>query len=206
MQVQNVTLTQNNYSKKHNPNFTAIKSVKCTGLYKKYPELANELVDAFKQNPTAMKFCKKYDVDIVFHAVKQSLNKVQSSLHIFYDNISKTKAQKFFDSLLGNNEDKIAIHSCGNEYSILDSIQSSTKELVQKISPGIRTEKGWRGGYLNSHLKSGDDSIQDAVNKKLQKLMEKDAKLRAVKNAETNFKNANVNLKESINDLINKSS
>ena len=40
MQVQNVGLSQNNYSQKHNPNFTAIKSVKCDGLYKKYPELA----------------------------------------------------------------------------------------------------------------------------------------------------------------------
>ena len=71
MQVQNVGLSQNNYSQKHNPNFTAIKSVKCDGLYKKYPELANELVTAFKKNPTAMEFCKKYDVDVVFYAVKQ---------------------------------------------------------------------------------------------------------------------------------------
>ena len=77
MQVQNITLTQNNYSsQRHNPNFTAIKSVKCDGLYKKYPELANELIEALKQNPKAMEFCKKYDVDIIFYAIKQYQNSV----------------------------------------------------------------------------------------------------------------------------------
>ncbi len=39
MQIQNVTLAQNNYSQRHNPNFTSIKSVKCEGLYKKLQSL-----------------------------------------------------------------------------------------------------------------------------------------------------------------------
>ena len=60
MQIQNVSLSQNNYSQKHNPNFTAIRSIKCEGLYKKYPEYANHLVEAFKKNPIAIEFCKKY--------------------------------------------------------------------------------------------------------------------------------------------------
>lgn len=70
MQIQNVTLAQNNYSQRHNPNFTSIKSVKCEGLYKKTPELATDVVEAFKANPKAMEFCRKYDVDIVFYAFK----------------------------------------------------------------------------------------------------------------------------------------
>lgn len=52
MQIQRVTSSQyENFNNKNsiNPNFTSIKSVKCEGLYKKYPEFATELVQAFKK-------------------------------------------------------------------------------------------------------------------------------------------------------------
>ena len=54
MQVQNV----NNYSQMNNPNFTSIKSVRCEGLYKKYPEFADALVTAFKKIQKLWSFAK----------------------------------------------------------------------------------------------------------------------------------------------------
>ena len=58
MQIQSI----NSYNdKKNQPNFTAIKSLKMEGLYKKYPELGKQLVDTFQSSPRAMEFCKKYD-------------------------------------------------------------------------------------------------------------------------------------------------
>ena len=62
MQIQNNYSVNTNY----NPNFMMIKSVRSEGLYKKYLQKVNDLVDALKNNDTAMELCKKYDVDIVF--------------------------------------------------------------------------------------------------------------------------------------------
>ncbi len=48
MQVPSISYTQNN-NNRYNQSFTSIKSFECTGLYKKYPELAKELVDTVKK-------------------------------------------------------------------------------------------------------------------------------------------------------------
>lgn len=204
MQVQNVTLN-NSYSQKKNPNFTAIKSVKCEGLYKKYPEYANELVEAFKQNPKAMEFCKKYDVDIVFYAVKQMQDNVKSSILIFFDNVSKSRAKRFFDKLFGNNEDKVVLHAWGNKYSLQKSLKSSTEELVNNIIlPERKIEGHYRGGLLNAHLESADEKIQKVLSEKARKVQQKEAKLAAKKEAEDKLQNAGSKLQDSINDLIEK--
>ena len=60
MQVQNDCSVGN-----YNTSFKRIRSIKCAGLYKKQPQYANKLIEAFKQNEKAMEFCKKYDVDIL---------------------------------------------------------------------------------------------------------------------------------------------
>ena len=198
MQVQNVGLSQNNYSQKHNPNFTAIKSVKCDGLYKKYPELANELVTAFKKNPTAMEFCKKYDVDVVFYAVKQMQDAVESSIHIFFDNISKSKARKFFDKVLGKNEDKVVIHAWGNEYSLPRSLEKSTANLVVNISPERKVGDRFCGGLLDSHINAVDKEMQRVLKIKAQKTQEKEAPLVNKKETEKDLQNATFKLKDSI--------
>lgn len=202
MQVQGVTLSQNSYQQKHNPNFTAIKSVKWEGLYKKHPELANDLVEAFKQNPVVMEFCKKYDVDIVFYAVKQMQEAVQSSVNIFFDNVSKSKTKKFFGKLFGNNEDKVVIHAWGNKYSLLSSLRESTKNLVEYISPERKVADRYRGGLLDSHIKYTDEKIQKALNEQAQKIREKEAKLAVKKMSEEKLHNAGPKLQDSINDLI----
>ena len=101
MQINNMTSQPNNSSNKYNPNFTSNKSIKSEGMYKKYPQFANSLVESFQKNPKAIEFCKKYDEDFVFYAVKQMRDSVQSSVHIFFDNIAKSKTRKLFDKLAG---------------------------------------------------------------------------------------------------------
>lgn len=206
MQVQNVGLYQNNCSQKRNPNFTSIKSVRCEGLYKKYPEMAKSLVDAFKENPKAMEFCEKYDVDIVFHAMKQMQDSVESSIHIFFDNISKSKARKFFDKLTGNTDDKVVLHAWGNEYSIPGSLKASTVELIDNISPERKVADGFRGGMLDSHLRSADEKIQKTLSEKSKKAMDKAEQVQAAKESKDILKAERSELQKSIDELMKKGS
>ena len=74
------------------PNFKAIKAVKYKGLYKKFPEFKEEIMDTFLKNRTAMDFCNKYDVEIIFNAVEDySLAGIMNYLHIKFINPKKTK-------------------------------------------------------------------------------------------------------------------
>ncbi len=204
MQIQNVSLSQNNYSQKHNPNFTAIRSIKCEGLYKKYPEYANHLVEAFKKNPIAIEFCKKYDVDIVFHAVKQMQDAVESSIHIFFDNISKSKVRKFFNKLAGNNDDKIVLHAWANNYSLSRNMEQSTQKLVEYISPERKVGDHYRGGMLDSHIKSADERMQKVINEKSKKKQDKYVQAQAAKASKSSLDEKQSRLQDSINDLIEK--
>ncbi len=157
MQVTNHTYApQNN---KYNQSFTSIKSVRCEGLYRKYPELGKELVDTFKENPKVMDFCKKYDVDIVFHAVKEGMNSVQSSVNVFYDNVAKSKFQKILD-FFGSTEDKVVIHGWGNEYDLYKSLNAATENLKAAISPeNIHSDRPT--GLLEVHMQSASDSMEE---------------------------------------------
>lgn len=206
MQVPNVGLSRNNYSQKNNPNFTSIKSVKCEGLYKKYPEMANSLVDAFKENPKAMEFCKKYDVDIVFYAVKQMQDSVESSIHVFFDNLSKSKARKFFDKLTGNSDDKVVVHAWGNKYSLSQSLEESTINLIDNISPERKVADGFRGGILDSHLASADEKIQTVLNEKSKKALDRAEQALIAKESKNRFEAKRDELKNSIDELIKKGS
>lgn len=205
MQVQGVNLAQNNYSPNAHTNFTAVRSVKCDGLYKKHPELANELVEAFKQNPVAIEFCKKYDVDIVFNAIIKAENYVKSSVSIFFDNVSESKAEKFFRKLFGIRENKVVVESFGNEYPLSSCFKTSTKELVERILPEKDSAGGWHKGLLDIYLKSADKQMQEALDKGSKKSLKKAAKLVAEQVNESKIKNANFELQNSIKDLMNQS-
>ena len=203
MQVQNVNLSQSNYTQKNNPNFTSIRSVRCEGLYKKYPELAGDLVESLKNNPKAMAFCKKYDVDIVFFAAKRMQEAVESSVHIFFDNVSKSKFRKFFEKLAGNTDDKVTIHAWGNEWTLKNSIEESTAKLAEAISPERKVADGYRGGLLDSHLKSADERMEKILKQKSQKQMESAKKISEAANAKSKFETDTSKLQNTINDLIN---
>lgn len=123
----------------------------------------------FKKNPKAMEFCKKYDVNIVFHAVKQMQDAVASSINIFFDNVAKSKPRKFFDKLTGNTDDKVVLHAWGNKYSLPQSLKESTVELIDKISPERKVGDSYRGGMLDSHLKLADEEMQKIISEKSKK-------------------------------------
>lgn len=189
MQIQNTTA----------PSFQSIKSVKCEGLYKKYPQLGQQLVDTFKQNPTAMEFCKKYDVDIVFYACKEAMNAVASYLHIFYDNPALSKMQKFFKSLT-NNTDKISMSGFSNEYGIENSIKTSTQALQQNILPCRANSNAT--GALDAHIKLAEESIQKDLAKKAEKIAAKKTAADAKQSQQAIYSENKDALKTSIQDLM----
>lgn len=150
---------QNNPQMASATSFKAIKSVKCEGLYKKFPEEGKKLVDAFKNNSKAMDFCKKYDVNVVFYAVKEQFESVASSLHIFFKNPAKKK----FLGFLGSQQDKIELSGYGNAYEVKKSLVNSTQHLVDYMlesTPGKSVS-----GLLNQHLKLKEEEIQKVLNK-----------------------------------------
>lgn len=199
MQIQNINSTQNNYSKRHQPNFTAIKSIRCEGLYKRHPELAEGLLESFKHNEKAMNFCKKYNVDIVFYATKSYTDTIKSSIHLFVENISKSKLRTFFDKLL-NNKDEITISAFANNYPALKSLETSSKELMEMIGTERQINGRWKGGVLNSHLNLYDRNIENELAKKAGKTQ---AQSNTARNSKEEFKNAKQRLDDSINDLLN---
>lgn len=201
MQITSITNNQNH--KSQNQTFTGIKQVKCAGLYNKYPELGKELVDTFKNNAKAMEFCKKYDVSIIFHAVKENLDSAKASICIFYDNIAKSKFKKFLDSL-NNSEDKVVIYSWGNKYNINESLLEATEGLKGAISKENPTAK-YPTGLLDAHLDIADRKIQKAITRKNEAKQKKLDKIMKDKNT-TLMRNTNKNnLETSIKDLIEES-
>ena len=81
-----------------------------------------------------MEFCKKYDVDVIFHAMKNGIDSVETAVCVFYDNIAKSKFKKFLDSL-GNSKDKVVIHGWGNKYNLDESMKEASANLKAAISP-----------------------------------------------------------------------
>ena len=173
-------------------------------MYKKYPQFANSLVESFQKNPKAIEFCKKYDVDIVFYAVKQMRDSVQSSVHIFFDNIAKSKTRKLFDKLAGKSDDKIEVYAWGKKYSLPHSIEESTANLIEAMSPERKVANGYRGGFLDSNIKFAEEKIQKALSEKAKIVEQKAAESAAAKAAKAQYRNDVSKLQNSIKELINK--
>ncbi len=184
--------SKNNYN---NPSFSSIQSIKCSGLYKKYPEYAKKLVDSFMANDEAMTFCKKYDVDLVFSTHRSSYNSVCSDFVMYVDNISKGKFRKFLDSL-NSKKDKIHLTGFSNS-SDTKGIDFATSNLTNYFSD--------ESGVLNSHMQSMDRKIQTDLAKKSAKKQAK-IDLANKRKALTEEKAINEkNLKSAVDDLIRKS-
>ncbi len=178
------------------PQFTAIKSLKCRGLYKDYPKLGMELVDTFKRNPEVIRFCKKYDVDVVFYAAKQIISDVSSEIHIFYNDVSRSRIGKLFKG----SKDDVNISGYGSKSSITDSIMESTNNLKSYISPYIK--ENLTGGILESHLSNADKRIQEILDKKAQVKQDKAMRKLASENTSNELKNDKNALDKSVKDLI----
>lgn len=196
MKVENIS------QKKYSTNFKAIKSIKCEGLYKKFPEEGKKLIQTFKENAKAMEFCRKYDVDIVFNASEKNMNSVESILSIFYKNPAKNIFQRFSSWLFGG-DDCIRIFGFGNNYNIKDSLKHSTRELNEMItSQTMVTNKYYnprKSGTLDSHVMMTEDNIQIRLDMKhSQKTKEADKE-----NPLNNYHKNTEELKNMMNEVIN---
>ena len=201
MQITNNYASQN---KRYNQSFTSIKSVRCEGLYRKYPELGKELVETFKENPKVMDFCKKYNVDVVFHAVKHGIDGVESSVNVFYENVAKSKIKKFFD-FFSNSEDKVVIHSWGNEFDLYKSLNEATENLKAAMSPeNVRSRRST--GLLESHMQTARESMEEILSKKAKAVQDKMNKLDSKTQMKKQKLDEKSKLNNAIDDLINKSS
>lgn len=180
------------------PNFKAIKSVRCEGLYKKYPEYGQELVDTFRKNSKAMEFCKKYDVDIIFHACELAVAETESSIHILF----KNPAKKLFFGILGNTKDEIAIYGFGNQYDEKLSVYQSTTDLKNNITENVSVKTS---GFLNAYIKIKEEEIQETLDKKVAKLAQKQEKSKTIQNSKNKIVADTEKLQDSIQKLINQS-
>ena len=90
----NISPVNNN---SNNTSFGAIKSLKFVGEFKKSPVAQEKILNAFETSSSLQKFCKKFDVDIVFRAFKDERCNMQSAMAVFYKEIadgSETFMQK----------------------------------------------------------------------------------------------------------------
>ena len=136
MQIRSIS---QNSQQTINPNFNAIKSVKCKGLYKKYPEYNKDLINTFKNNPKAMEFCKKYDVDIIFNAVDESgfvIDEVCSYCKIIFDNPAKSKLWGIF----GSTKDSLYVSCTDSRLNLEDTLRATSYGLMDYLTPTRRND------------------------------------------------------------------
>ena len=177
------------------PNFKAIKSVKFDGLYKTFPKQAKEMVDTFKENKVAMDFCKKYDTDIVFYAVRKNIHAVNNAILMFFNNPAKKK----FLGIFGSKRDKISLSTYSNEFELEKSFTNS----VNRLKNFMINDK--EKGLLISHINNKEKEINKVLSLKNDELIKKQTKKAAKQQAKLNFKNDSKNLDQSIQDLIENS-
>ncbi len=180
------------------PNFKAIRTVKCEGLYKKYPELGKELVETFRANPAAMDFCKKYDVDIIFDACKRAITAVESSIHIVFDNPAKKK----FLGIFGSQKDRIHLSNYNDAYEIPKSIKESTEGLKDYISPSI---PGRTSGLLDAHINYKEEDIQKVLDERKEILAKKLDENKKAEQEKTKQEIDKQSLADSVSELIKSS-
>ena len=195
-----------------NPQFKAIKSFQCKGLYKKFPDAAKEIVDTFQANPKAMDFCSKYDVDI-FLTAKESWETghyaIKNTLLIVYENIAKSKIKKVIDWLLKNtSKDQIQFDFFDESVTQYGREKPVTKNFKKALSPW-NAEFPRTTGQLDYQIDAAERDIQELLAAKAAKA----AKAAEVKHshaigkasAQKKALEERQALDDSINELINKS-
>ena len=69
MQISNNYLSSKSIN---NPNFKAIRNIKCEGFFENNSVCADALLEAFAKNEKAKNFIGKYDVDIVLNSFEKT--------------------------------------------------------------------------------------------------------------------------------------
>ena len=113
-----------------------------------------------------MEFCKKYDVNIIFQATKDSMNAVRSSVCVFYDNVAKGKLKRFID-FLSDEKDNINLSSFANKYNVEAALKESTISLIEMITP-VNPNGSIKiyNGLLDSHLRYAEERMQKILDKR----------------------------------------
>lgn len=152
----------------NSPNFHSIKSIKCNGLYKKYPYKAKNLLDAFSKNQVAMSFCKEHDVDIVLAATHESAG-ILSSLKMIFVDPTKSKILGIF----GSNKSSVMVYGTSRES---EEIFETEEEILERATQNVITDIKGDGSFmtslstqigelsLNSH-KELENTISDIIRK-----------------------------------------
>lgn len=185
MRIQNdpQTITTNT------TNFKSIRSIKLKGLYKNAPELGKELIDTFQNNPKAMDFCKKYDVDIIFKAEEKKWNNVKSSIQIFYDSPYLSKVTNFFKALTGN-RDNITIKTLSTSRNLQRSLMDSTDTLKEDMLPQPEGS-----GYLDDKISSAEEKISKILTKQSNEAKEVEINKKAQQKLDDSIQNLIKNTK-----------
>ena len=140
------------------PNFKAIKSIECKGLYKKYSHYSKDLYTSLQKNVAAMDFCKKYDVDIVFDAKQKvfggGYDYVISSVQMLFNRPVKKRFLGFWKT----QKDEIKIASYYQDFDIKNALENATRKLKNYISESRKDESQ---RILDRAIKFKEESIQD---------------------------------------------
>ena len=116
----------------HNqPNFQALKSLKYRGLYKKYPEQAKKLKQAFMNNKIAMDFCKTYDVDVSIGAKKHGKNILSNYIRLDFINPIKPKLFGLFVI-----KDTVMVHATSGNNKSLEHLNNFMLGEITKQKDG----------------------------------------------------------------------
>lgn len=130
-------------------NFKALKSIRYKGLYKKYPQEAEKLKNAFLNNPVAMDFCKKFDVNVIIEAEKVD-KYLSTCVRLDYLNPLKSKLFGIF------NIKDIVLAQVAHCKPVED-MSSAIKDATDFTIPCLSSRKSANGeelGTLNLNIKA----------------------------------------------------
>ena len=152
---------QQNFNKDNQTSFKAIKSIKCKGLYNKSPQYAQEIIETFKNNDTVMKFCKKYDVNVVLGTNSILGRTRENYLRINFINPIKSK----FLGIFGSKKDSIIVGDVYTDNNFIDAnkrLKNYIVEVIGKPMPELSMNVNAKESEINSGLKL-DKTLADTI-------------------------------------------
>ena len=124
----NISPINNNQS---NTNFGALKSIEFGKKFKGNPKLQNQLLDAFEKSEAMQKFCKKFDVDILFDTANVIGGQMLAMMHVAYATRPTSKLN-FMDKLMGQGPFTSGFYVDAEDY--VSSLEETTNSLCEKMA------------------------------------------------------------------------
>ena len=161
MQISNNYLSSKSIN---NPNFKAIRNIKCEGFFENNSVCADALLEALAKNEKAKNFIGKYDVDIVLNSFEKTKDTVISSIQVLYKNPAQSKIKNYLD-LLFNNKNSFSIYAIGNDSYQDEALWKSMERLFTMMKSG-KTTMFCELGLLDSKIDSANKRIEEGLAKK----------------------------------------